>query len=192
MLTPDFTADIEAACGVLRSGGVILYPTDTIWGLGCDATSERAVSRIFEIKQRPEHKALLALVADGSMLSDIVGSGMAGRGTALAERTGRPTTIIYPDSQGLAQNMTGDGGSVGIRITSEDFSNALCRAFGRPIVSTSANISGSPAPRYFDDIAPQIVNAADYVCQSRRHDHVACEPSAIMQISPDGTVTRIR
>ena len=135
--------DINEAVAVLKRGGVILYPTDTVWGIGCDATDSRAVRRVFEIKRRADSKALITLVAD---IADIgrftsVDPQMALR---LTEETDRPTTVVYPGARGLAPELLAEDGSVGVRLTREKVSATLCREFGRPLVSTSANISGEP------------------------------------------------
>lgn len=183
--------DIQNTVAALRNGGVILYPTDTVWGIGCDATDSAAVRRVFEIKRRADSKALITLVADTEEI---------GRHTAvsptLAEEiiseSERPTTVVYPGGRNLAPELLAPDGSVGMRVTAEEVSASLCRAFGRPIVSTSANISGEPAPAVFSEIAQEIIDAADYVMVSRRDDDSRSLPSRVVKINADGSVTVLR
>lgn len=183
--------DINEAVAVLKRGGVILYPTDTVWGIGCDATNSEAVRRVFEIKRRADSKALITLVAD---ISDIglYSSVDADVAMAVIAESERPTTVVYPGGHGLAPELLADDGSVGMRLTGEEVSAGLCRAFGRPLVSTSANISGEPAAAVFAEISPEIITAVDYVMASRRDDSSRSLPSRVVKINPDGEVTVIR
>ena len=172
--------DIRSAIEVLRQGGTILYPTDTIWGIGCDATNAEAVKKVFAIKQREDSKALICLVDSPGRLQRYI------------RFVPEPTTVILSGASGLAPNLLAEDGSVGLRVTSEVFSQQLCYRFQKAIVSTSANISGQPSPQTFADIDPAIINAVDYVCLSRQRDTSRHEPSSIIKLSPKGEVTIIR
>ena len=183
--------DIRAAIDVLRQGGTILYPTDTIWGIGCDATNPEAVRKVFEIKQREDSKALICLVDSPGRLQRYVRN-VPDVAWDIIELATRPTTVILNGVQGLAPNLMAEDGSVGLRVTSEVFSHTLCYRFQKPIVSTSANLSGEPSPQTFADIDPAIIAAVDYVCLSRQRDTSRHEPSAIIKLGPTGEVTVIR
>ncbi len=187
--------DIKNAVETMRRGGVILYPTDTVWGIGCDATNVEAVRRVYEIKQRDDSKALICLVdSDARMqryfrnVSDVAWQLV----DSLKEGDGRPTTLILDGAINLAQNLIADDGSVGIRITNEPFSKELCYRFQKAIVSTSANISGEPAAQNYCDIDQRILDAVDYVCWSRRQEHKPHTPSSIIKLKANGEVTVIR
>lgn len=185
--------DLREAVRVLREGGVILYPTDTVWGIGCDATNEAAVQRIFEIKHRADSKSMLVLLDAAGKLQGYVERVPETAWMLLeAAEGGKPMTIIYPNAKNLAHNLLAEDGSVGIRITREPFSKALCEQLHRPIVSTSANISGEPAAKVFDEIAQEIRNAVDYVCMHRRNDMTPHQPSSIMKIDEAERITIIR
>ena len=187
--------ELEKAVGCLRNGGVILYPTDTVWGLGCDATDAEAVSRIFSIKNREDSKSLILLVSDEDMLCRYIRE-MPEIAAQLIEVNDKPMTIIYPEALtgpgALASNVVAEDGSVGIRIPMMDFCRQMCRRLGRPVVSTSANISGQPAAQNYCDIVPEITNAVDYVCWTRRQEHLPHTPSSIIKLAADGTVSIIR
>jgi len=183
--------DIRAAIEVLRQGGTILYPTDTIWGIGCDATNAEAVSKVFKIKQRDDSKALICLVDSQGRLQRYIRN-VPDVAWDIMDLATRPTTVILNGAAGLAPNLLADDGSVGLRVTSEVFSHDLCYRFQKPIVSTSANISGEPAPQTFADIDPAILSAVDYVCLSRQRDTSIHEPSAIVKLGLDGQVKVIR
>lgn len=187
----EYRDDIRQAVDVLNRGGIILYPTDTIWGLGCDATNAEAVKRVFEIKQREDAKALITLVDSEAKVQAYVRE-MPDVAWDLMEVADSPLTIIYDGARNLAPNLLAEDGSVGIRVTHEAFSNYLCLRFKRPIVSTSANLSGQPSPRCFADIAPEIVAAVDYVCTSRRQETVCPSPSHIIKLGVGGEVKVIR
>ena len=139
------TEDIQKACEIMQAGGIILYPTDTIWGIGCDATNEKAVQKVYELKKRTDNKAMLVLTDSSAKLSMYV-SDMPDIAWDLIEVADKPLTIIYPHAKNLASNLLGEDGSVGIRVTNEEFSRKLCERFRRPLVSTSANVSGEPSP----------------------------------------------
>ncbi len=183
--------DIEAAVSVLRGGGVILYPTDTVWGLGCDACNGNAVSRIFDIKHRPSAKSMLLLVADMDMTARHVATVPDAARRILANAK-RPTTIIYDCAHGISPLLLAEDGSVGIRIPGYEFCAELCQRLGSPLVSTSANISGQPAPATFSQIDRQIIDAVDYVCETGREGRPQMQPSDIIKVSAGGTVTNIR
>ncbi|MDE7411858.1 MAG: threonylcarbamoyl-AMP synthase [Paramuribaculum sp.] len=184
-------SDIQSAIECLRSGGVILYPTDTVWGLGCDATNSSAVKRIFDIKQRANAKSMISLVADINMLCRYVDNPPE-VALQLAELAVTPTTIVYDHPLGLAPELLAPDGSAGIRITSEEFSRELCRRLRRPVVSTSANISGEPTPRFFNEISQDIISAADYTTLYRRDDCSEHQASTVIKISDDGTFAILR
>lgn len=185
--------DLQQALQVLRQGGVILYPTDTVWGIGCDATNAEAVARVYAIKKRVDSKAMLVLLDGAGKLQGYMDKVPETAWMLLEANEGqRPMTIIYPHAKNLATNLLAEDGSVGIRITTEIFSKALCEQLRRPIVSTSANISGEPAAKAFDEIASELLEAVDYVCQYRREDKTAAQPSAIIKIDEKERITIIR
>lgn len=185
--------DLHEAVRVLREGGVILYPTDTVWGIGCDATNEAAVQRIFEIKHRADSKSMLVLLDGAGKLQGYVERVPDTAWTLLEVSEGqKPMTIIYPKAKNLAHNLLAEDGSVGIRITQEPFSRALCEQLRRPVVSTSANISGEPAAKVFDEIVQEILDAVDYVCMYRRNDKTPHQPSSIVKIDEVEHITIIR
>ena len=176
---------------MLRRGGVILYPTDTIWGIGCDATNEEAVRRVYQIKQRDDSKALICLVDSDARLQRYVRQ-VPDVGWQLIDCIDKPTTLILDGAVNLAPNLIADDGSIGIRITKEPFSHELCYRFQKAIVSTSANISGEPAAQNYRDIDPRLLEQVDYVCWSRRQEHKPHKPSSIIKLTKDGIVTIIR
>ena len=175
----------------MRKGGVILYPTDTVWGIGCDATDADAVKRVFEIKKRCDSKALLLLVDSADRLARYVGS-VPAVAWDLIELSDKPLTIIYDGAKNLAPNLIAEDGSVGIRVTSEAFSNQLCYRFRKAIVSTSANISGEPSPASFHEISDEIKQAVDYIVQSRQNEKISSKSSSIIKLGKGGQVKVIR
>lgn len=183
--------DIRNAVEVLRKGGVILYPTDTVWGIGCDATNAEAVKRVYEIKRRDDSKALICLVDSDARLQRYVRN-VPDVAWQLIDAVVKPTTIILDNAVNLAPNLIANDGSIGIRITKEPFSHELCYRFQKALVSTSANISGEPAAQNYGDISEEILNAVDYVCYSRRQEHKPHTPSSIIKLTADGEVTVIR
>lgn len=187
----DFNDDIKEAVRCMRDGGVILYPTDTVWGIGCDATRTDAVKRIFEIKRRAESKALIALVDSRQMLERYVDQ-VPQVALELMELAERPLTAVLPGAHGLSPAMTGPDGTAGLRLTREAYSSALCRMLKRPVVSTSANISGTPSPALFGEISAEIIGAVDYVARYRRDDLTRHRPSAVVSIGADLTVKILR
>ena len=164
--------DIKEACKIMQEGGLILYPTDTIWGIGCDATNELAVKRVYEIKKRIDSKALIVLV-DSPAKIDFY-------------------TIVYPNARNLAHNLLAEDGSVGIRITKEPFSHKLCERFRKAIVSTSANISGAPSPRNFSEISQEIKDAVDYIVEYRQNEMTHPSPSSVIKLEEGGIVKILR
>ena len=199
--------DLQAALQVLRSGGIIVYPTDTVWGIGCDATNAEAVAKIYALKQREDSKSMLVLLdspaklnyyvkdipdAAWALLEAVNNDEMSARQDELNDEMMKPLTIIYPGARNMAANLIAEDGSIGIRITNEPFSKALCEQLRHPIVSTSANISGHPAARFYAEIEQAILDGADYVCRFRREDDVPCEPSSIIKIHNDGSFKIIR
>ena len=183
--------EIKKACEVMYKGGVILYPTDTVWGIGCDATNEEAVKKVFEIKRRADSKAMLVLVDSPVKVESYVRD-VPNVAWDLIEMTTKPLTIIYDGARNLAPNLIGEDGSVGIRVTSEEFSKQLCFRFKKPIVSTSANISGEPSPAEFSEISEEIKNAVDYIVDYRREETGPAKPSSIIKLGKGGVVKVIR
>lgn len=175
----------------MQAGGVILYPTDTIWGLGCDATNEEAVKRVYEVKKRVDSKALIVLIDRDVKLQFYVDE-VPEIAYDLIEYSDKPLTIIYDGARNLASNLLADDGSVGIRITKEEFSSKLCERFKKAIVSTSANISGEPAPANFDEISDEVKNAVDYIVQYRQDDLHKSKPSGIIKLGRNCEVKVIR
>ncbi len=186
-----YNDDIRAAVDVLRRGGLILYPTDTVWGIGCDATDPSAVEKVYKLKQRADSKALITLVGDEAML-ERTADGIPEVAYQLIEFSDSPLTIIYDRAIGVAPNLPAEDGSIAVRVTKESFSRSLCRTFRRPLVSTSANISGYPTPATFDEIDQAIIDGVDYVCTSRRDEKKKLKASTIMKLSEDGTFKVIR
>lgn len=186
-----FNDDLETAVAVMRKGGIILYPTDTVWGIGCDATNADAVRKIYGLKRRTDNKAMIVLVNSVGMLERYV-DGLPEVALQLIDVAIRPTTIIYDKGVGLAANLTGNDGSIAIRVTAERFSSALCRRLRRPVVSTSANISGRPTPHCFREIPQEIADGVDYVVGYRRDDHEPHTPSSIIKLSNSGEIKIIR
>ena len=183
--------DIKRAVEAMRKGGAILYPTDTVWGIGCDATNAEAVKKVYAIKQRDDSKALICLVDSDARLQRYVRD-VPDVAWQLIDCCDRPTTLILDGAVNLAPNLIADDGSIGIRITQEPFSKELCYRFQKAIVSTSANISGEPAAQNYRDIDPRIIEAVDYVCWSRRQEHQPHTPSSIIKLGRGGEVTIIR
>ena len=190
-MTPLFNTDIEACLRVLESGGLILYPTDTIWGIGCDATNEAAVEKIFALKKRIETKALIVLIADERSLLQYVASPHI-EVFDYIQGVSKPTTIIYENAIGLAGNLLAEDGSVGIRICADEFCKHLIKRFRKPIVSTSANVSGFPPPKVFSDIDIAVKEGVDYVVHYRQDDTIPVEPSAVVKCNKDGRFTILR
>lgn len=188
----EYSEDIRKAVDVLKRGGVILYPTDTVWGIGCDATNSAAIRRVFEIKHRADGKALITLVASTDALWHTVDN-VPDVALELIDVAVDPVTIVYDKGVGVASELLAPDGSLAVRVTKEPFSASLCRSFRRPLVSTSANISGQPTPGCYADISPEVFAAVDYVCLSRRNERRApARPSMVIKISDNGVFKILR
>ena len=183
--------DIRNAVETMRRGGIILYPTDTVWGIGCDATNAEAVAKVYNIKHRDDSKALICLVDSESRLQRYVRD-IPNVAWDIFELSVKPTTIVLDNAVNLAPNLIADDGSIAMRITKEPFSKELCYRYQKAIVSTSANISGEPAAQNFCDISEEIINAVDYVCWTRRQEHKPHTPTSIIKLTANGEVTIIR
>jgi hypothetical protein len=183
--------DIKNAIEVMKQGGVILYPTDTVWGIGCDATNAEAVAKVYKIKKRDDSKALICLVDSDARLQRYVRN-VPNVAWDILDIATKPTTIILDGAINLAPNLIAEDGSIALRITKEPFSHELCYRFQKPLVSTSANISGEPAAANYNDISQELLDAVDYVCFSRRQEHKPHTPSSIIKLKEDGEVTIIR
>jgi L-threonylcarbamoyladenylate synthase len=183
--------EIKNALEVLRKGGTILYPTDTVWGIGCDARNKEAVNKVFKIKQRAEYKSMVTLVCDDTMLNRYV-KDVPAIAWDLIEAAEHPLTIIYPDGRMLAENVIAADGSVGIRMVKDEFCKNLIHRFGKPIVSTSANISGEPAPSSFNEIKLDILNKVDYIVNYRKNEQNNVQPSTIIKVALNGEIKIIR
>ncbi len=177
--------EIDNTLSILNNGGIILYPTDTIWGIGCDATNEQAIKRIFKIKKRADNKALISLVANENQLKNITGY------IPDIDITSEPTTIIYPSVINLNKKILAEDGSAALRIVQDDFCKKVINEFGKAIVSTSANISGSDSPKRFSEITKEIKNNVDYIVNLQQKK-LMTTPSKILKIEKDGRVTKIR
>lgn len=184
-------ADLKEAVKVLKEGGIILYPTDTVWGIGCDARNQEAVEKIFKLKQRSDSKSMLVLVGSEGMLQRTVKE-IPDIAWQLIDVAVNPMTIIYDNPIGVAENLKAEDGSLGIRITSEKFSRTLCDRLKGPIVSTSANISGKPTPMTFSEISSEIKNGVDYVCKFRQNEKASSKPSNIIKVTKGNIVKVIR
>ena len=182
--------EIKTCLEVLNNGGLILYPTDTVWGIGCDATNPEAIKKVYQLKQREDSKSLICLAADDRMLKKYVKE-VPQVAIDIIEIADKPTTIIYDEAQNLAQNLIADDGSIAFRIPDDDFCYWLLRKFNKPIVSTSANISGEPTPNSFKEISAPILKGVDYVVNLQR-DKICKNPSSIIKLSNNGVVKVIR
>lgn len=183
--------DVKACLDVLRKGGVILYPTDTVWGLGCDATNAKAVERIYEIKQRFDNQKMLVLVSSAAMLERYVDDAPE-VAFSLIEYSEKPLTIIFENAKNVASNVLGENNSLGIRVTNEAFTHRLIEAFRKPIVSTSANIHNQPGPSNFSQISDEIKKVVDYVVLYRQNDMTEYKPSTLMLMKPSGEFKILR
>lgn len=184
------TEEVKKCSSIIRKGGIILYPTDTIWGIGCDATNEVAVKRVFEIKKRPSSKALVILVAEVSQLEFY--ANIPEVAWDLVEYTEHPLTIVYPGAKCISPSLIGDDGTIAIRVVKDEFCKMIINSLRKPLVSTSANISGEPAPAYFDEISQEIKNKVDYVVPLRQSEHKKNVPSRIIKLALNGAIEIIR
>ena len=183
--------DIKKTVEVLRNGGVILYPTDTIWGIGCDASNEKAVERIYKIKQRSDNKSMLVLVSRPEMIQFYVEE-LSDIAYDLFDLTTEPLTVILDEAKNLAKNLIAEDGSVGFRVTNEEFSQKMIQQFKMPIVSTSANVSGKNSPLIFAEISEEIISAVDYVVNYRQENTSKSKPSKIIKLGKTGQFRVIR
>jgi len=183
--------ELKKAYEIIRQGGIILYPTDTIWGIGCDAANAEAIQRIYDLKQRPDTRSMLVLIDSPEYLPHYV-SELPEIAFDLIELSVKPLTIIYPGAQNVAPNLIAQDGSLGIRVTREAFSRQLCQRMKKPLVSTSANISGHPAPANFSEIEEEILRGVDYVVDYRQHEKQKSQASSIIQLGEGGIVKVIR
>lgn len=183
--------DIIKALEILKNGGVILYPTDTIWGIGCDATNEKAVERIYKIKKREDSKSMLVLMENPALLERYV-TEVPEIAWDLVEVATTPLTVIYPKAKNLAKNLVATDGSIGIRFTKEAFTTQLLQRFRRPLVSTSANISGEKSPAFFNEICEEIKTQVDYIVEYRQDDTTPLKPSSIIKLGVGGQIDIIR
>ena len=191
MTQKEIAEDIRTAVQTLRQGGILLYPTDTIWGIGCDASNEEAVRRIFQLKQREDSKAMICLVDSADRMQRYLRQ-VPDVAWDLVEYADKPLTLILDGATGLAPSLIAEDGSIGLRVTKENLSHELCYRFQKAIVSTSANISGQPSPACFDEITDEIKQGVDYIMRSRQNDLSKGKPSQIVKLSLDGTVQIIR
>lgn len=187
-----YSSDVERAVAVMRAGGVIAYPTDTVWGIGCDASCSEAVRRVFEIKHRADSKALITLVSDEEMLGRYITDSVSDICRNVVADSKRPVTVVYPGGVNVAPELLADDGSIGIRIVRHGFASDLCRQLGGAVVSTSANISGQPTPAVYSEISDTILEAVDYVAFSGRGVMSPSQPSRVVKLLCDGDVQIIR
>jgi L-threonylcarbamoyladenylate synthase len=183
--------DIKKALEILKSGGVILYPTDTVWGLGCDATNEEAVAKIYSIKKREDSKSMLVLLNNSARISSYI-KDVPEIAWELIDAAVSPLTLIYPGAKNLAKNLIAEDGSIGIRITDDEFCCELIKRFGKPIVSSSANVSGEKTPAIFSEINDEIKDSVDYTVEWRRDDFTKKSPSSIIKLGEGGLFKIIR
>lgn len=187
----NFENDISRSIEILKAGGIILYPTDTIWGIGCDATNEEAVEKIIALKKRPEEKSMIMLIAAEKDILHYVASPDL-RVFDFIKKTNKPTTIIYGNAIGIASNVPAKDGSVGIRVCRDEFCKALIKRFRKPIVSTSANISGQPSPAMFKEISNEVKKSVDYIVKYRQNENSPAIPSSVVKWNKDGSITILR
>jgi L-threonylcarbamoyladenylate synthase len=182
--------EVKKSISVLSKGGIILYPTDTIWGIGCDATNELAVKKVFGAKKRPPAKAMVILVSQASQLEFYVD--VPEVAWDLVEYAESPLTIVYPNARRIAQSLISEDGTVAIRVVKDEFCKMIINSMRKPLVSTSANISGEPAPAYFDEITEEIKDKVDYVVPLRQSEHEKNLPSRIIKLGMNGAIEIIR
>ncbi|MFA9390739.1 MAG: L-threonylcarbamoyladenylate synthase [Prolixibacteraceae bacterium] len=187
----EYYDDVAKALEVLRKGGIILYPTDTIWGIGCDATNAEAVKRIYDLKQREDSKSMLVLMENPNLMLGYIEE-MPEVGWDLIEFAEKPTTIIYDGAKNLAASLIAEDGSIGIRITKEPFTQKLIQKFRKPIVSTSANISGQASPQNFSEISKEIKSKVDYIVTYRQGEKRNPAPSSIIKLGATGLIKIVR
>jgi len=184
-------SEIQKTAKIIQSGGIILYPTDTIWGIGCDATKAESVQKIYQIKRRSDSKSMLVLLSGIAMLEKYLDT-VPTQALELIEKAAKPTTIIFPGALNLADNLLAPDGSIGIRLTSDPFCRGVIELTGKPLVSTSANISGERSPAVFHEIKPSVRDQVDYLVKWRQTENTPSAPSAIIKLEKDGTITTLR
>jgi len=182
--------ELKQSVSILKKGGIILYPTDTIWGIGCDATNELAVKRVFEIKKRPTSKAMVTLVSEASQLEFY--ASVPEVAWDLVEFAENPLTIVYPNAKGVCKQLISEDGTIAIRVVKDEFCKMLINTLRKPLVSTSANISGEPAPAYFDEVSDEIKSKVDYVVPLRQYETAKNKPSRIIKLGMNGAIKIIR
>jgi L-threonylcarbamoyladenylate synthase len=187
----NFEHDIKKSISTLNNSGLILYPTDTVWGLGCDATDEAAIEKIFVLKDRPKEKSMIVLLAEAKDLFQYVAAPHPDI-IDIVESFDTPTTVIYEGALGLPDNLVAEDGSIGIRVTNDPFCKALIKRLQKPLVSTSANLSGQPTPAFYNAINDVIKNGVDYVVEHRRDDNTPRQSSRIVRIQDDGSLQILR
>ena len=185
-----FEKDIEKCLDTLKAGGLILYPTDTVWGIGCDATNEKAIEKIYKLKKRSDEKAMIVLVAAVKDILQHVASPDLSLFDYL-DKSAKPTTVVYEGALGFAHNLVAKDGSIAIRICKDEFCRHLIKRFRKPIVSTSANISGKPTPEFFKEISEEIKSGVDYIVQHKQQDETSAQPSSLIKWN-NGNVTILR
>ncbi|MEM9648094.1 MAG: L-threonylcarbamoyladenylate synthase [Bacteroidota bacterium] len=189
-MKPDFLPELDSAFNTLQDGGLILYPTDTVWGIGCDATNPEAVKKVYRLKQREDSKALICMVSNQAMLERHVKE-VPEAAYDIMDLATKPTTIVFDEPQGIAENLIAEDNTIAIRVASDKFCQYLINKFRKPIVSTSANISGFPTPKSFKEIAPEILKGVDYVVNLPDKNKNP-SPSSIIKLGNDGLVKVIR
>jgi L-threonylcarbamoyladenylate synthase len=190
-MVPDFEPDIKNSIDILEKGKLILYPTDTIWGIGCDALNETAIEKVFRLKKRPADKSLIVLLAEPRDIFQYVASPPPDI-ISIIEDMEQPTTVIYENALGFPDSLIHENGSIAIRVTNDPFCKALIKRFRRPIVSTSANLSGQPAPKTFAMVSDEIKQGANYIVKHRQNDTIEKNPSRLIRIHDDGTIDVLR
>lgn len=188
---PDFSNDLKEAVDCLKKGGLILYPTDTVWGIGCDATNSEAVKKIYALKRRADNKSMLVLVHNEAALERVVPD-IPDVAWELLEAADEPLTIVYDNATGVAPELISEDGSLGVRLTREKFSKELCRRLGRPLVSTSANISGEKSGALYREISEEIKKGVDYIANYHRDDETKNNPSHIIKLGRGGLIKILR
>lgn len=190
-LKMEYKVELENALKTLQEGGLILYPTDTVWGIGCDACNPEAVAKIYELKRREDSKSMIIMLDNAVKLQSYI-SEVPEQAFTLIEHAERPLTIIYDGARNLAGNLIASDGSVGIRVTKDKFCSDLISRFKKPIVSTSANISGEPTPQNYNDISELIRNGVDYIVNLRKDESENPRPSTIIRLRKNGEIEFIR
>ena len=183
--------EIKKAIAVLKKGGIIIYPTDTVWGIGCDATNDKAVQKIFRLKKRMDHKSMIVLICQAENIESIVEK-VPSIAYDLMESWNKPLTIVYDNAKNLAKKLISTDKTIGVRVSNNIFNKALIKELGHPIVSTSANYSGEATPLFYAEINKELLKSVDYVVDFERNKHTIAKPSTIIRIHPDGNFEVLR